>query len=120
MDTIFIEDMRFYACHGCFEEEQTIGTWFRADMELGVDTSKAQRSDNIDDTVNYQLVYRVVQHEMQTPSCLLEHVARRIIDSVFDGFPSVEKVKLKLTKCNPPLGGKIGGVGVLLERERVK
>ena len=74
--------MEFYAYHGCFEEEQKIGTWFNVDLSLEVDTSKAEKSDNIEDTVNYQSVYQVVKEQMMIPSHLLENVARRILDAI--------------------------------------
>ena len=32
LTTIFLTGMRFYAYHGCFEEEQKIGTHFIADV----------------------------------------------------------------------------------------
>ena len=71
MALISIEKMEFYAYHGCFEEEQKIGTWFNVDLSLEVDTSKAEKSDNIEDTVNYQAVYQVVKEQMMIPSHLL-------------------------------------------------
>ena len=52
MAFIDIENMEFYAVHGCFDEERAIGTRFRVDLRLSVDTSRAQQTDCIDDTVN--------------------------------------------------------------------
>ena len=75
MARIEINDMRFYAHHGCFEQEQVIGTHFRVDLSFTTDTAKAEVSDNIEDTVNYLEVYQVVKREMMKPSHLLEHVA---------------------------------------------
>ena len=52
MAKIRLEKMDFYAFHGCFAEEQAIGTHFCVDMELEVDTSRSQTSDELADTVN--------------------------------------------------------------------
>jgi dihydroneopterin aldolase len=71
-------------------------------------------SDNIIDTVNYQSVYRIVKDEMAQPSHLLEHVARRILDSVCTQFPEIEHAKVKVSKMNPPMGGKMQCVSVSL------
>ena len=106
--------MRFYAHHGCFEEERAIGTYFRVDLSFTTDTSRAEVSDNIDDTVNYLEVYRVVKMQMEKPSHLLEHVARRIGDAVKEHFPAVESVTVKVSKLNPPLGGQMDAVSVTL------
>ena len=112
MAIISIEKMEFYAYHGCFEEERKIGTWFSVDMSMEVDTSKAEMSDNLDDTVNYQAVYQVVKREMMVSSKLLEHVARRILTAVQKEFPAVSYAWIKIKKMNPPLGGKMESVSV--------
>ena len=65
MSIIRLEGMHFYAHHGCFEEERVIGTRFIVDVALCVDTTLAEHSDSLDDTVNYAEVYQVVKKEMQ-------------------------------------------------------
>ena len=115
MALISIEKMEFYAYHGCFEEEQKIGTWFNVDLSLEVDTSKAEKSDNLEDTVNYQAVYQVVKEQMMIPSHLLENVARRILDAINKNFPAVSYAWVKVKKMNPPLGGVMESVSVEIE-----
>ena len=104
--------MRFYAHHGCFEQERAIGTHFRVDVVFETDTSQAEVSDNIGDTVSYLDVYQVVKREMAIPSNLLEHVARRIGEGIRIDFPSVTAVRVKVSKLNPPLGGQMESVRV--------
>jgi dihydroneopterin aldolase len=104
--------MRFYAHHGCFEQERAIGTHFRVDVVFETDTSQAEVSDNIGDTVSYLDVYQVVKREMEIPSNLLEHVARRIGEGIRIDFPSVTAVRVKVSKLNPPLGGQMESVSV--------
>ena len=105
----------FYAYHGHFEEEQKIGTWFSLDLTMEVDTSKAEHSDELEDTVDYSAVYQVVKEQMMIPSKLLEHVGRRILDTIKERFPDVKSAKLKVKKMNPPLGGKMAFVALELE-----
>lgn len=118
MALITINDMRFYAHHGCFEQERVIGTHFRVDLSFSIDTSKAEVSDNIVDTVSYLDVYQVVKAEMMTPSHLLEHVARRVGERVLIDFPAVDTVNVKVSKLNPPLGGQMDSVSVTLDLTR--
>ena len=118
MARITIENMEFYAHHGCFKEETLIGTWFSVDVWLDADTEKAQRNDSLDDTVNYAEVYARIKEEMSVPSKLIEYVAQRILNRIFAEFPPVRKAGIKLRKINPPLGEKIGNVNVYLEQER--
>ena len=115
MSLISIEKMEFYSYHGCFEEERKIGTWFNVDLSMEVDTSKAEETDNLEDTVNYQEVYAVVKREMMISSKLLENVARRILNAIQKEFPSVSYAWVKIKKMNPPLGGKMEAVSVELE-----
>ncbi len=115
MAVISIEGMEFFAYHGCFAEEQLIGTWFVVDLFLEVDTTTAEQSDRLEETVNYMSVYQLVKAQMMVNSKLLEHVGRRIINAVRDAFPTVEHAKLKIRKMNPPLGGKMDFVSLTLE-----
>ena len=115
MSKITINGMRFYANHGCFSEEQAIGTYFKVDMVLVVDTAKAQQSDDINDTVNYLEVYRVVKNEMMQPSHLLEHVADRIGKAVLANFDGVSQLEVTVHKLNPPLGGQMDSVALTLD-----
>lgn len=118
MAFIEIENMEFHSHHGCFDEETKIGNPFRVDVCMDVDTSKAQLSDNIDDTVNYLSVYQMVKKEMSIPSRLLENVAERIASILMSEFHAIRYIRVKITKCNPPLGGKIGGVSLTIEKAR--
>ncbi len=117
MAKIFIENMEFYAYHGCFEEEQVIGNSFLVNIKFETDTKAAEYSDHLEDTVNYQSVYQVIAKEMQQKSKLLEHLARRIIDAVKKAFPQILWVEVKVSKMNPPLGGKMSCVSVELRDE---
>ena len=118
MSVIRINNMQFYAFHGCFAEEQAIGTRFSVDVAMKVDTSKAQVSDSLDDTVNYLAVYQEVKKEMMEPSHLLERVADRIGGAILEKFGGVESVWVRVNKLNPPLGGQMDSVSLEIEKTR--
>ena len=107
--------MRFYVHHGCFSQERAIGTHFVVDLSFNTDTTRAEQSDSIADTVSYLDVYQTVKREMQQPSNLLEHVARRVGEAVLKEYPAVTDIKVKVSKMNPPLGGQMHSVSVELE-----
>ena len=109
--------MEFYAYHGCFKEEQIIGTRFLVDLYLDTNTEKAELSDELGDTVNYQEVYLLVKKEMEVKSKLLEHVGRRILHSIRTTFPEVSSASIKISKMNPPLGGKMKSVSLTISDE---
>ncbi len=107
MGTILLEGMEFFAFHGCFKEEQIIGTKFIVDLYVEVDTAVSEDSDHLRDTVDYVGLYRCVKSEMEKKSHLLEHVAKRILTSLQTHFPSIDSMELKIAKINPPMGGKM-------------
>lgn len=116
MGLIQLENMEFYAYHGCFHEEQIVGNKFIVNLEIETDITKAGQSDSIHDALNYQVAYRIVKEEIEVKSHLLEHVCTRIIDSVYKHFPAIKRAKVKVSKMNPPMGGKMQCVSVSLER----
>jgi 7,8-dihydroneopterin aldolase/epimerase/oxygenase len=107
MGTILLEGMEFFAFHGCFKEEQIIGTKFIVDLAVETDTSVAGDSDHLRDTLDYVGLYRCVKNEMEQKSHLLEHLAKRILTAVQTDFPAIDSIKLKIAKVNPPMGGKM-------------
>ena len=116
MGVIEIEGMKFYAYHGHFKSEQIVGNHFEVNIKIETDCSKAALSDKLEDALNYQLVYETIKKVMQVKSSLLENVANRILDSLYEQFDGIEKVRLKISKLNPPMGGEIEKVSVTLER----
>lgn len=113
--TIFLSEMKFYAYHGCFEEEQSIGTHFTVDATLTYDAEKAIADDDVEKAVNYQLVYKTIEKVMNNPQHLIETVADKTIKSIKEEFPEVIDVKVVIRKLNPPLDGKTDFVAVELE-----
>ena len=107
MGTIMLEGMEFFAFHGCFREEQIIGTNFIVDLSIEAETAEAESSDHLRETVDYVGLYQCVKKEMDQKSYLLEHVAKRIVDTLCKDFPAIKTIELKIAKINPPVGGKM-------------
>ncbi|MCK4663861.1 MAG: dihydroneopterin aldolase [Bacteroidales bacterium] len=116
MGLIQIEGMEFYAYHGCFKEEQIVGNKFIIDLEIEANLDKSSKSDNLNDTLNYQVMYKLIKEEMKKKSHLLENIANRILNSIYNNFSGIEKATIKVSKINPPMGGKIEKVSVTLKR----
>jgi dihydroneopterin aldolase len=51
---------------------------------------------------------------MEINAHLLERVARRILDAVRLSFPVIISMRIKISKINPPLGGKVKQVTCIL------
>jgi dihydroneopterin aldolase len=116
MGQIKIENMEFYSFHGHFKEEQIVGNKFIVDLAIETDMKVPSESDNLKDAVDYQRVYQIIKVEMEKKSHLLEHIAGRIIDAIYSEMKGIQKITVKVSKMNPPMGGKIGSVSVELTR----
>jgi dihydroneopterin aldolase len=116
MSKIQIENMEFYAYHGHFKEEQIVGNKFLVNLEMETDMTIASESDDLSDAVNYQMAYHLVKQEMEKKSHLLENIARRILDSLFKELDGIKEASVKVSKMNPPVGGKMDCVSVSLGR----
>ena len=116
MGLIEIEGMEFYAYHGHFKEEQIVGSRFLVNVAIETNIENATKSDKLIDTINYQSVYQLIKEEMETKSHLLEHIGGRIIDRIYVNFSNLSKVKVKIAKMNPTMGGQIEKVSVTIER----
>ena len=117
MGFIELEGVEFYAYHGHFKEEQVVGNKFLVDVRIETDLETPGRTDNLEDALDYQKVYRLLEQEMAQKSFLLEHILKRITDVLFEEFtPHIKYLRLKISKLNPPLGGKVQKVSVITER----
>lgn len=116
MGLIQIENMEFYSFHGHFREERIVGNKFLVDLTIETDMKLAAESDNLKDAVNYQRAYDIVKSQMEMKSHLLEHIAGRILDAIYAELQGIGKITVKVSKMNPPMGGKIGSVSVIMEK----
>ncbi len=113
--SVRLSTMHFYAYHGVMPQEQTVGAHFDVSLTLKLASpEKAVLTDELSQTVNYAEAYNLVGQVMQMPSQLLEHVAARILQTVFQAFPYVSEGEVEVVKVNPPMGAAMEGAGVRL------
>jgi len=117
MGLIHLEDIEFYAFHGCFKEEQLTGNRFIVNLTLETDMDVPAETDSIEDALNYQIAYQLVKKEISITSHLLENVAKRILDALFTQFPQLKLARVKVSKMNPPMGSVMKCVSIEMERK---
>lgn len=113
---IEIEGMEFFAYHGCYETERVVGNKFEVYASMETNCDLAAATDNVENALNYVSVYEIIAREMMIKSHLLEHVGKRIMDALLEAFPQIEHITIKVSKLNPPLGGKIAATSVTLSK----
>ena len=109
---IYLNDVRIHAYHGVLPQENQVGQDFLVSARCGVDVTSAMENDMLEVTLDYGVLYRLIESEMAKTSQLVEHVAGCIAQRVFDEFLQVTSLDLSITKLNPPFGADCKGAGV--------
>jgi dihydroneopterin aldolase len=118
LGTIKISNIKVYAYHGCLVEEGKIGSDYRIDLSVKADLKNSAETDQLADTVDYVHLNKIVKEEMAVRTKLLETVAALILDRILLEIPLVNKAKIKVSKLNPPIGGNVEMVSIIMERTR--
>jgi len=115
MGLVALEGMHFYAKHGYYAHEKNIGARYTVDIYIKTNLRPAGRSDELEQTINYEAVYKEVQTIMSTSVNLIEHVALQIIEVISEKHPSIDHLKVRVTKNNPPIQGDVDRTFVEME-----
>ncbi|WP_224488178.1 dihydroneopterin aldolase [Robertkochia flava] len=118
MGTIRVTNIQVYAYHGCLMEEGKIGSDYRVDVAVKANLQPSAKSDALRDTVDYVHINRIVKEEMAVRSKLLEHVAKRMLDRIFDEIPIAMEATVEVSKINPPIGGNVEKVTIEMTLSR--
>lgn len=113
--TIHVNGIKLYAFHGCLPEEEKIGGHYRVDVMLNTNFSVAAQTDDLKKTIDYVIVNRIVSEEMAIRSKLIEHVGQRIVNRLKSELPSIEKIRLTVTKISPPINGDVDNVAITID-----
>jgi dihydroneopterin aldolase len=113
LKTVALRDVRFYAFHGYYPEEQLIGCVFYVDVVVSVAASHSA-NDELADTLNYELLFAIAKEEMQKTSKLIETPAQHILNRVLGAFPALARVEVTIRKAHPPLAGEVAFAEVSL------
>lgn len=120
MGHIKLQNIRVFSNHGCLEEEAKIGSEYRVDLEIAADLGISAQSDELSDTVDYVHLNAIVKEEMAKRAKLLEKVAQHIIDRIFDEIALVNEVHIEVSKINPPIGGDVEMVTIVMKQNRTQ
>ncbi|MEN9742954.1 MAG: hypothetical protein RLZZ65_759 [Bacteroidota bacterium] len=112
---IEVNGIQLYAFHGCLEEEGRIGGNYVVDIRLTTDFSAASISDDLNQTVDYVDINRIVTEEMAIRSKLIEHVGQRISQRIFNELKGIDELRVKITKLCPPINGDVQSVAIIIE-----
>ncbi len=117
MALISLEGMRFHAYHGVYEGEQTLGCEYVVDVVVNTNTEKAVKDDKVELTMNYETIYHICRMEMEQPRKLIETVVASIVKKMKFQFSEMQALRVRISKLNPPLGGRVQAAWVQEEHD---
>ena len=116
MDVIRLKNMVFYGYHGVSESEKSLGGKFEVDLDLYKNLQIAGQSDDLNETLNYEKIYKTVQNcTKRNKYYLIEKLADRIAQSVLRKYKT-DKVIVRVRKPHAPVKGVLDTVEVEIVR----
>lgn len=106
LQTVALNDVKCFAFHGYYPEEQLTGTEFLVSVEVTFVPSGGDTED-LERTVNYEVINTVIREEMASTKKMLESVVKLILDRVISAYPFVATAKAAIRKMHPPMPGEI-------------
>ena len=114
--TISLHNVRFRAFHGVYPDERKKGNDFVVNMDVSYSPGKATIL-SLDDTIDYSILFDIINAAMQQPVDLLETLVQTIAHNVHKQFPQVNNVNVSVEKLNPPIDKFTGTAAVKFRRE---
>ena len=116
MDKVFIEDLEVETIIGIFGWEREVKQIVRISLEMSFDTSKAGKSDKIDDALDYKKIGKSIVNLVENSSFfLVEKMAEEIALLVLKN-KLIKDIKLRVEKPGALRGSKSVGVEILRSR----
>ena len=116
MGLIKVEGIKLYAYHGHLPEEAILGGHFIINVYVDADTSMVEKSDDLEETVDYVRIIEIVKEQMSIRSNMIEHPAARIADNILV-LNHVLNVKVEVEKLNVPINANFSKISVSIERK---
>ena len=109
--TISLNNVRFRAYHGLYPEERQKGNDFVVNMQVSY-IPRAGTIASLEDTLDYGVLFDIMNSIMQQPVDLLETLVQSIAYSVHNKFSQVKEVTVTVEKLNPPIDKFSGSAAV--------
>ena len=108
-----IENIKLWARVGVLDEERELGQLFILDIFLWTDFEKCTLNDDIKKTVDYSKLVQILKDQSKKIYCFtIEKYSNAILEIINQEF-KLSKVKIILTKFNPPITGFDGKVSIV-------
>lgn len=115
MITIRLNKLQFYSYHGVHEEEKILGNNYEVHVELSFSSNEI--ITELQQTINYVLLYEIIKQRMAVSTALLETLAQDLAEQVHDADKRIRSITVSVNKKNPPIPGMEGSVAVIYKTD---
>ena len=106
------ENIKLWARVGVLDEERQLGQLFSLDIFLWTDFERCTTNDDIKKTVDYSKLVAILKDQSKKIYFFtIEKYSNAILEMINQKF-KFSKIKIILTKCNPPITGFDGKVSI--------
>ncbi len=106
LQTVALRDVKCHALHGYYPEEQLTGIYFMVDAVVTFEAN--DDTEDLNRTVNYEVINTIIREEMNRTQKMLETVVRNILDRIIEQYPFIYTGEVGIRKLFPPMPGQIG------------
>ena len=108
-----IENIKLWARVGVLDEERRSGQLFSLDILLWTDFEQCTSNDDVTKSVDYSKLVEILKSQSKKIYCFtIEKYSNAILEIIDEEF-KLSKIKIILTKCNPPITGFDGKVSIV-------
>lgn len=109
--TVELKGLRAFAPHGLYAEEAAAGNEFELNVQLTYVPADPKIA-TIEQTINYVDANAIVSSVFSQREELLETVAMKIMDELYNAFPFITSCTVAIQKLTAPIPNFIGSLGV--------
>ena len=118
MSIIRLKNMQFFGYHGVYDYEKEVGAPFEVDIEIETSFADVIKSDDINETINYDTIFKLVNSIISNKRFnLIETLANKIGDQILSKF-KIEKVLVRVRKPKAQISGTLDTVEVEIEKSK--
>lgn len=119
MDKVILKGLEIFAYHGVNPEEKEEGQRFVLDITAEADLSTPCATDNVDDTISYSAMRKVITAAFCAEKYdLIERAAQVVCDALLSEFLMIESVTIRLKKPDAPMNAVFDYAAVEITRRR--
>lgn len=110
--------MQFFGYHGVYDYEKEVGAPFEVDVEIETSFTRAIKSDDIDEAINYDAIFKLVNSIVSNKRFnLIETLSNTIGDQILSKF-EIEKVLVRVRKPKVQINGILDTIEVEIEKSK--